>query len=189
MRSHHDGSQKVDGHQARAFEQDGQAAQRAGVLARQQRQRARQQKDHQRSDPGDTQECGAPAQGFTQHTSQRNTQYHRQRSAGRQQTEGLDLFARRRDAHGKGRRDRPEHRMRKRNADTAHQQNREAGRHRRDDVADHKQAEHKHQQFAALDVTRRQHHGQRHQRDDPGIDRQHQTHLCRRHVEALADIA
>ncbi len=55
-------------------------------------------------------------------------------------------------------------------------------------MADHKQAEHEHQQLAALDVARRQHHRQRHQRHDPGIDREHQPDLGRGHLEALTDV-
>ncbi len=49
--------------------------------------------------------------------------------------------------------------------------------------------EHEDKQGSPLDIAGQQHHRQRHQRDHPSVDGQHQPDLRRRHIERPTDVA
>lgn len=51
-----------------------------------------------------------------------------------------------------------------------------------------KQREKANQKLTSFYLTGQQHKGQRHQGDNPGIDRQHDPDLCRLHIKTLRDI-
>ncbi|MCY1412279.1 hypothetical protein D9M71_276790 [compost metagenome] len=189
LRADHHHGQGIDADQRRAPEQQRQAAQRPGILARQQRQRAGQPEHRQAGDSGDAEEGRAPAQRLANHPAERNAEHHRQGRPGRQQAQRLRLLPRRRDAHGQRRGDRPEHRMGEGDAEPADHQHAEAPCHARQQVAADEQQEDEHQQPPPLDIARQQHHRQRGQRYHPGIDGQHQADLGYRQVETAADIA
>lgn len=55
-------------------------------------------------------------------------------------------------------------------------------------MAGDKQNKQANQQTTALHLAGQQHKGQRHQRDDPGVDRQHNPHLRRFHAEAVSNV-
>src|SRR5690606_18608186 len=76
-----DDYQAIDHHQCRALDQYRQAAERTAVLARQQRQHARQGDHGQQGDHGDAQEGDSPADHFTDQSTQRDAQHHGQGGA------------------------------------------------------------------------------------------------------------
>ncbi|MPN12501.1 hypothetical protein SDC9_159819 [bioreactor metagenome] len=189
LRRHHHDQQRIGSDQCRAFEQHRNAARRARVLAGQRGQQAPQRQHHHQGHKADAAKRGAPAQCLTHDAPQRNPQHHGQRRPGGQQSERLRLLADRCHTHRQRGGDRPEHRMRQRDADAADQQSRIAPGHGRQRMADDKQNEHAHQQAPPLERAGRQHGGQRSKRHHPGVDGEHQPDLLGAHAKAAADVA
>jgi hypothetical protein len=72
--------------------------------------------------------------------------------------------------------------------DAAYYQHMEIPRQEGENMAPNKQHEQANQQLTALHLTGQQHKRQRHQRHNPGVDRQHNTDLRCFHVKALRDV-
>ncbi|CAM2161578.1 hypothetical protein BO443_100103 [Burkholderia orbicola] len=180
---------RIQRDQRRLAQEHADAAQRPGALAGQQRQRGAQQQQRDARRARDDQERDAPAERLADHASERNPGDHRDRRAHRDQAERAALAVARREPHRERDRNRPEHRMRTRDAEPADHQHREIPRDAGHDMAADEHQQRHAQQLAALDVARDERQRQRHDRDRPRVDRQHQADRGRLHLQAVADRA
>ncbi|MNZ63570.1 hypothetical protein D3C78_817190 [compost metagenome] len=108
----------------------------------------------------DREESRAPAKILPDDSTHRQTQHHRQRRTGRQQTERLCTFTGRRQTYGERGGNRPENRVRKGNANAAYHQHGKVPRQEGKYVAGDKQHKQPDQQFSAFHLAGQQHKGQ-----------------------------
>jgi hypothetical protein len=78
--------------------------------------------------------------------------------------------------------------VRKGNTNTANYQHGKIPCQEREHMAGDKHNKQTDQQFSALHLTGKQHEGERHQGNNPGVDRQHDPDLSGLHIEALCDV-
>ncbi|MNT32532.1 hypothetical protein D3C72_1684200 [compost metagenome] len=152
--------QQINAHQRRATEQQRQTFQRARMFTRQFWQQLDQTQQGNQRAQADREESGAPAKILPDDSTQRQTQHHRQRRTGRQQTERLCTFTGRCQTYGERGGNRPENRVRKGNANAAYHQHGKVPRQEGKHVAGDKQHKQPDQQFSAFHLAGQQHKGQ-----------------------------